>query len=672
MQYRKEIDGLRAVAVIPVIFFHAALGPFRGGFVGVDIFFVISGYLITTILVSNLKEGRYSIVNFYERRIRRILPALFLVLLACLPFAFLWLLPRELKDFSQSLAAVTLFASNILFWRESGYFDSASELKPLLHTWSLAVEEQYYLLFPLFLAFLWKRFRSHIELTLLSILILSIAASQWAKNYYPTANFYLLPTRGWELLVGSLTAFALIKDRRLISNRHAVETLAALGLTLIGVAVFSFNEQTPTPSIITLIPTLGTALVILFARHETLTGKVLGYRPLVTIGLVSYSAYLWHQPLLAFARLRSLTPPSDSLVFSLVIACFCLAFLSWRFVEQPFRIFGRFSTQSIFIFALSGIVLFLILGVIGHKTNGVFGRTFDAPMHAIQSGGNSKEFNTKCWNQLSGSGNLDSACLLGKSGSTPSFVVFGDSHAGTLIPEIDRQAKELNISGLDYTYKSCSPLAGGTDESEKGGNRICAMLREQFFDRLVGEKIPHTVILLSRWTLRLEQQRFNNQEGGKETGEKATWHAPNFRTKGYVEALSANYRESVEKILASGRAVVLIYPVPEMGWDVPSRLGRIYMLNGIIKPEDASTSLAVFLERNKTANMALDSIADHPSLFRIRPKDFLCSTTIPGRCVAHHNGQSLYYDDDHLSNLGASPIVSEALSHLSSIQRVQR
>src|SRR6185312_1937544 len=207
MDYRQEIDGLRALAVLPVILFHAGFQSFSGGFVGVDVFFVISGYLITTIILAELEQGRFSIINFYERRARRILPALFLVMFVCLPFAWLWLLPEDMKSFSQSLVAVSVFASNVLFWKKSGYFDTAAELKPLLHTWSLAVEEQYYVFFPIFLVLSWRLGKSKICGLLVMVFVMSLAVAQWASLAEPAAGFYLLPTRGWELLVGVFSAF---------------------------------------------------------------------------------------------------------------------------------------------------------------------------------------------------------------------------------------------------------------------------------------------------------------------------------------------------------------------------------------------------------------------------------------------------------------------------------
>lgn len=213
MQYRPEVDGLRAIAVLPVILFHAGFSAFSGGFVGVDIFFVISGYLITTIIYQEMAQGRFSMWRFYERRARRILPALFAVSLACIPFAWLWMLPNEFKDFSQSLVGVATFTSNILFWRESGYFAGAAELKPLLHTWSLAVEEQFYILYPPLLLALY-RFVPKLLFTIISLgALVSLGLAHWASSAHPSANFYLLPTRAWELGLGALAAIYLQRCR---------------------------------------------------------------------------------------------------------------------------------------------------------------------------------------------------------------------------------------------------------------------------------------------------------------------------------------------------------------------------------------------------------------------------------------------------------------------------
>ena len=313
MDYRKEVDGLRAVAVLPVVFFHAGFPIFGGGYVGVDVFFVISGFLITSIIATELQAGKFSLLSFYDRRARRILPALVVMVLVCLPFAWLWMLPSELKEFSESMAAVFTFSSNILFWRTSGYFDTEAELKPLLHTWSLAVEEQYYLFFPLLLGLLWK-FGQRLTLLVLGVLaIFSLCLGQWGSTNDPSAAFYLLPTRGWELLIGAGAALLVVQGRVPKAGPKVHEWGSALGLALIAGSVFLYGRDTPFPGIYALAPTVGAVMIILLATPQCLVGRLLGSRIAVGIGLVSYSTYLWHQPLLAFARHQGHDEPGSLL-----------------------------------------------------------------------------------------------------------------------------------------------------------------------------------------------------------------------------------------------------------------------------------------------------------------------------------------------------------------------
>ena len=341
---------------------------------GVDIFFVISGYLITTIILAELEQGKFSIVNFYERPARRILPALFLVMLVCIPFAWFWLLPIDMKGFSQSLVAVSVFASNILFWRESGYFDMATELKPLLHTWSLAVEEHYYVLFPLFLMLFWRLGKPWILFTLELVFVASLAVAQWTAYAKPAAAFYLLPTLGWELLIGTFAAFYLSKANRKEFGKAVGEFGGWLGVALILYAIFAHSKATPFPGFYALVPTIGTALIILFATQQTTVGKFVGNKTFVGIVLISYSAYLWHQPLFAFARQVGI-PNSEVLVFlALSLASFFLAYLSWKYVEVPFRNKVLVSQKVLFIFTIFGSFFFLSLVVFGYKKNGDLGQ----------------------------------------------------------------------------------------------------------------------------------------------------------------------------------------------------------------------------------------------------------------------------------------------------------
>jgi peptidoglycan/LPS O-acetylase OafA/YrhL len=362
LKYRTEIDGLRALAVVPVILFHAGFELFSGGIVGVDVFFVISGYLITTILIEDIENKRFSIVNFYERRARRILPALFFVILVCIPFAWMWMLPNQMKNFSQSLVAVSLFASNILFWRESGYFDAVAEEKPLLHTWSLAVEEQYYILFPIFLILTWRFGKNRVFWMIVVMAAISLLLSEWGWRNRPTANFYLAPTRAWELFAGSIAAF-IVQKQGVQKNNF----LAMLGLSAIVFAIFFYDETTPFPSVYALVPVLGVVLLVLYANEETFAAKLLSTKGFVGIGLISYSAYLWHQPLFAFARIHSLEHPSLWLMVGLTSASLALAYLSWQYIEKPFRTKNSYARKKVFSISIIGLLSFVVFGYAGHK-----------------------------------------------------------------------------------------------------------------------------------------------------------------------------------------------------------------------------------------------------------------------------------------------------------------
>lgn len=357
--YRPEVDGLRAVAVLSVVLFHGKFDGFSGGYVGVDVFFVISGYVITSILLADLAAGRFSLAGFYERRVRRIAPAFLLVVLTCLPAAWLWLTPHALAEFGESVIWACVFLANIFFLDHSDYFDGEMDLKPLAHTWSLAVEEQYYLVFPALLALMTRSRRIAPVWWLGAIALASLAYAEHASSYSPQAAFYLLPARMWELLLGSLVAWRLHRHDLGTTGggRWYAELAAALGLLLIAVAVVTYDVETPVPGLVALVPTGGAALVILFARGSNWTGRVLASRPLVGIGLISYSTYLWHQPLFAFYRHATKASLTPGIALLLAATSLGLGYLSWRFVETRFRrregiafpVLGRYALATVFV-----------------------------------------------------------------------------------------------------------------------------------------------------------------------------------------------------------------------------------------------------------------------------------------------------------------------------------
>lgn len=347
MKYRREVDGLRALAVLPVIFYHAGNRYFRAGFLGVDVFFVISGYLITTLIVEGIENGTFSILNFYERRARRILPALFVVLGICIPAAYYLMLPDDLENFGQSLVATVAFSNNILLFLTSGYWDAGTELKPLLHTWSLGVEEQYYLVAPLVVFAVVRYRKAWLHWLFLLIFVSSLALSEYSSIKATSFNFLFIFTRAWELAAGAFVATS-IRRGTLERYRAYSGFLSWIGAALIIASFLAFTPVTPHPSLLTLVPVLGVCMMVAFASEANTVGKVLSLPVFVGIGLLSYSAYLWHQPLFAFARIVSLEEPESYKLTALVPIVFLLSYLSWRFVEKPTRSGLTISNRAFF------------------------------------------------------------------------------------------------------------------------------------------------------------------------------------------------------------------------------------------------------------------------------------------------------------------------------------
>ena len=460
-RYRPEIDGLRAIAIIPVIFFHAGFENFQGGFIGVDVFFVISGYLISSIIFRELSAGRFTLKNFYERRARRIIPALFLVLIVSFPMALLWMPPVDMLDFSQSLVAIPLFVANFLFYSESGYFDSIMEVKPLFHTWSLAVEEQFYVLFPLLIIFLWKYKANVIIGITLIIFIASLIAAELFSHSDRMLAFFMLPTRAWELLLGFGVAFIEFHNATPLNKLFFKNLLSLFGLTLIVYSVFYFNENTLIPGVYALIPTVGTALIIMFSQ-DTHVGRLIGNRYFVGIGLLSYSAYLWHQPLFAFVRIYRFGDTKFGMFASAILITFILAFLTWKFVEKPFRDKSILNLRTVTLsFVISGLFI-VSIGLFGVLSNGFESlyksrlteteRIFFNNAKEISELRNNKSVNNfpECFIKYSESDEFYQKFNNCFDKNGPAVVLMGDSHMGNVKRALSKTQKYnfiVSVSG---------------------------------------------------------------------------------------------------------------------------------------------------------------------------------------------------------------------------------
>lgn len=498
MEYRKEIDGLRAIAVLPVILFHAGFNIFKGGFVGVDIFFVISGYLITSIILVEKKAGVFSLAQFYERRARRILPALLFIMIVSIPFAWMWMWPVYMKEFSESLIAVSGFISNIFFWKQSDYFAIVAELKPFLHTWSLAVEEQYYLLFPIFLLLILKWEKKWIISILTLVTMISLIIAQWGSHNRPAFTFYFLATRCWELLIGALVAFYLINKTKNNNIKKMNQIGSLFGLFLIFYSICMFDKNTPFPSLFTLTPTLGAACVIVFADSQTIVGKFLSKKLFVGLGLISYSAYLWHQPLFAFARLR-LDIANGTIIFFVLSVCSLLfAYFSWKYIEVPFRNRKRINRKFFVIYCCLLSMIVIATGLYGHFKNGVamggvfeklsleekklesytrydISRLYKTGICHLNPEQSYKDFSPECKSITN---------------EKITLLIWGDSHAAALSSGF----RAILPNVIQFTASSCPPIIDLFLNNKPNCKEI-----NDFILREINDIKPNVVILHANW-----------------------------------------------------------------------------------------------------------------------------------------------------------------------------
>jgi peptidoglycan/LPS O-acetylase OafA/YrhL len=500
--YRADIDGLRAVAVLLVFAYHLGTARVKGGFIGVDVFFVISGYLIGSIILKEIAASRFSLMSFYERRVRRIFPALFVTLAVCAALAYKFFLPSELNEFSKSLLAATFSFSNIFFYRQSGYFEGAAAMKPLLHTWSLAVEEQFYIFLPLFLLALRPLQLATRRLLILAVAVASFVVSAWGAFHAPEATFYLAHTRAWELLLGTLVALDLFPKFVNVAWRNFA---AFAGIIAILAAAVLYDKTTPFPGLAAAVPCFGAALIIAAGRAgRSWVGDALSLRPVVFVGMISYSLYLWHWPMIVFQGasgmlVQGLSPKAAKLV--VLAASFVVATLSWRFVEQPFRD-GRkkFPRPRLFQIASASAVLLVVFGAAALATAGFPQRYPSEAVRVatfLENADPVTEAQYRVGTCFLTSRNVhagfdESTCLKQVSGKRNELLI-GDSHAAQLWYGLSTVFPDVNF--MQATASGCKP----TLEQALGADARCRELMDFVLHDYLRDHRVDTVLIGARW-----------------------------------------------------------------------------------------------------------------------------------------------------------------------------
>jgi peptidoglycan/LPS O-acetylase OafA/YrhL len=621
-KYRQEIDGLRAFAVMPVIIHHAFPDLLPGGFVGVDVFFVISGYLITGILMQQISLERLSLFDFYERRARRILPALIVVVIFSTAASWLLMSNRELQEYLESVSGVALFYSNFVFLNQIDYFGVDAVHKPLLHTWSLAIEEQFYIIFPLILLAAWKVLREKLWVPILMLCVLSLFFSYEFSAAHPSSSFYLLHTRFWELAIGSLIAIG-FKNEELTGPN----VLGWIGIIVILLSVILVSKDSTFPGLTALAPTLGTALVLIGARAGNGSASFLAFRPFVWLGVISYSAYLWHQPLLVFGRRLFLHEMPYTAAIALIMLSIFFAFLSWRFVEKPFRDKSFLSQKLVLI--SSTAILITVFSISSFAVSKNIG------MDRITLAGHSTKWIEDLTKPNYGLGRdcntLDSV-LSGQCtyGDDPEYILWGDSYTMHLAQALS--ADEMSFTQV--TMSACAPIIGIAPFSSKYGlewGTRCLSFNDQALKFIVESPITQ-IVMSSPFGNLTSAELSSNVRGNIVSNEEG-------------RAFDA-FISTIETLQEHGKRVVIVSPMPQPPFGAAecmihsSFLGKSFDKCSFSKDSD---------RRQETYNV-LQKVSEESKVPIIYLKDFVCGTEL---CAVEIMGTPLYRDSSHMPPSGS-------------------
>ncbi|HGM4923238.1 TPA: acyltransferase family protein [Serratia marcescens] len=640
-RYRKDIDGLRAIAILLVVLYHAGIKQISGGFIGVDIFFVISGFLIGGILHREHSQGQFSYLNFYSRRIKRIAPALLFMLTVISVIAAFYLSPLEMKDFSLFSGATILSVPNIILWHKTNYFSPNAELNPLLMTWSLGVEEQFYIFLPLLLSFLFRK-KLNTLFWIAAITLLSFITCLFVTQANPLFAFFMLPTRAWELGMGVGLAIAQQQNRLSAQPAWLKELQFILGSILIIISASYFNSETPFPGAAALVPTLGALLLIL--GNGRLSGWLLGNPVMVFVGLVSYSWYLWHWPLLSFARLSASQPLPLSATLTIVSLALVIAYLSYRYIETPFRQGWRLQESSIIRGYLSLIAILMLPTSVFYLTKGA---TQPVSRAVVQAEADKLErVADKC---LIGQGHTsystESVCL--DSSKNAGIALLGDSHAASLRGGVDHYAKRHQMSVYQLTKATCPMLIGvfRTMNAYPSHATECAEYNAKALDFVINNPKIKSVIIAASW----DSGIINDNEGYSAPGKQLP----------KIEALTLGIKNVVEKLNSAGKSVVLIEDVPYIKFNTVKALDSEEIpLRKLVAKILTPTTTVMYHTGNYTAKYSMPRINLEHLMIPFRDR-LLFKIVLPAKNLCNIHGcqfkekeRLLYYDNQHMTYLG--------------------
>ena len=660
LKYRPEIDGLRAVSIISVILYHATLSfkdinIFEGGFLGVDIFFLISGFLITGILITNIKkEGRIDFKEFFERRIRRILPALLFVILIVSVFSHIILLPIDLVELSLSALYAIFFNSNLYFYlSDLQYGTSIGLLKPLLHTWSLAVEEQFYLLFPFFLFFVRKDLNKiFFALLLLTVLSFFYANLNTLNNF--KLSFYILPSRIWEITLGSLLALVVFNNKKSYTNSFLNYLSPKIGICLIILSVFLFNKNTLHPSIITLVPLIGAILIIFFSNKDEVITKILSSKFLVFIGKISFSLYLWHFPIFAFARYTEVVPNNffGELILGFTVIFFSI--FSYYLIERPFRN-KRNSFKKISIFIITTMVTIILINILTIVNNGYENRLPNVLKNSL----NTNEKPWKILKDTNGSVCHDKreGCKFNEKYSRKIFLI-GDSHLASISNGLVKDLKKRKLNINLFTYGGCGLFLDFYNYQKIDNKKIdCRKTKLGELENEINESINSIIIIFFNYPSYLENSSFKINKPNHEVKNNLTKLIPKNKNINFEKS----FKKTINKFLANNNKIVIVYPVPEIGENVPRKL-RNYFSKNLLSinpnkklPENYLTiPYNIYKKRTESTFNLLDSI-QNKNILRVYPHKTFCDKDFT-ICKSHNKDEIYYSDEDHLSLVGGKKL----------------